>query len=115
MCFLKADASIIHIPFQSGVKSTGFIGVDEEEEDKEREEAEELTEETAEKLENIKEEVLVKSRNEVAKEFLDEGIQVWSNGRPCKEVQLKIGGLLLVVQANDIIDAVQRCSNLDEQ
>ena len=61
---------------------------------------------------HIKAEVKVESRNDVAAPFLDEGIQVWSNGRPSKTIQLKIGDLLLVVVAKDIIDAVQRCSDL---
>jgi hypothetical protein len=61
---------------------------------------------------HIKAEVKVDSRNDVATEFLDEGIQVWSNGRPSATVQLKIGDLLLVVEAKDIIDAVQRCSTV---
>ena len=63
---------------------------------------------------HIKAEVRVTSRNDIATEFLDPGIEVWSNGRPEKTIQLRVGEYALVIDAEELIDALQRCSKRDE-
>lgn len=41
---------------------------------------------------------------------VEEDIGVWSNGRPGKQVQLIIGEHSYIVEADELIDAIRRCS-----
>ena len=40
----------------------------------------------------------------------DATLEVWSDGRPSSGIQLKVGKSLYCIEADELIDAVRRCS-----
>ncbi len=55
-------------------------------------------------------EVKVRNSDKPLDAPVEDLIEIWSDGRPCSDIQIKIGKALYCLPADELIDAAQRCS-----